>query len=97
MIVRILGEGRFDIPATALPCVDRLHRQLVEAVTSADERSFERLLPSLLSAVRLRGVPLGVDHLGTVDMLLPAKDDTIGDVRTLLRIVTELHAGLISG
>ena len=73
MIVRILGEGQFEVPAETLEALNRVDEDIVEAVERDDEGSFTQALEQLLSAVRDQGKPLPPDYLGSSELVLPAR------------------------
>ena len=92
MIVRIMGEGQFDVPDEHLDELNRLDDALAEAVESGDTASFRTALESLLTSVRTQGSELPDDYLGPSDLVLPGPDATIDEVRTVLG-----EEGLIPG
>ena len=97
MIVRILGEGKFDTPASSIPKIARRYREIVHAVETSDEEAFRLGLAALLVEVRLYGIAIGTDHLDNFDVLLPGKDDTLADARAMLGTLAALRTGLILG
>ena len=92
MIVRVLGEGQFDVPDEKLEALNQADEQLVRAVEQGDQESFASALRQLLSDVREWGRSLPSDHLAPSDLILPASDATIEEVRGLLS-----DEGLIPG
>lgn len=84
MIVRILGEGQFDIAEESLEELNDLDEALVGAVEGDDEEAFRRDLSQLLSAIRAHGAAVPLDHLGPSDLVLPGEDATLQEVRSLL-------------
>ncbi len=84
MIVRILGEGQFDVSDEALASLDKLDAPVEAAVESGDEESFRAALDALLDGVRTVGVPHDADSLDESDLILPPADATIDEVRQLL-------------
>jgi len=84
MIVRILGEGQFDVPDDALDRLNQADDALVAAIESGDEDGFRRCLVDLHAAVHEVGTALPADHLGPSDLALPADDATLAEVRDLL-------------
>jgi hypothetical protein len=84
MIVRIIGEGQFEVPAEHLDELNRLDDQLMKAVDAGDEGSFTTALEALLTSVRTAGDELPVDYLGPSDLVLPGPDATIEEVREVL-------------
>ena len=84
MIVRILGEGQYDLDDHALDALNGLDSQLEQAVESGDEEMFRTALHGLLSAVRASGTHHAPDTLDESDLILPPPDATIHEVRELL-------------
>ncbi len=79
MIVRISGEGQYDLP-------DHLHRELnelddavVAAVEADDEESFALRFKVLLDFVREHGTELGGDDLSVSHVLIPPADTTLAE------------------
>ena len=84
MIVRILGEGQFDLPDDAAAGLNELDAAVEAAAEAADEAAFSTALGSLLAAVRSQGAPCPVDSLDQSDAILPPADASIDEVRELL-------------
>lgn len=84
MIVRILGEGQFDVPDTALARLNEADDSLVAAIERGDEAAFHNCLGELHRAVHELGTAMPDDHLGPSDLALPAPDATLAEVRDLL-------------
>lgn len=84
MIVRILGQGQFDVPDTALDTLNELDEALVSAVESGDDDTFTRALAALLAGVRTAATPHAVDALDSSDLILPGPDSSLAEVRALL-------------
>lgn len=92
MIVRILGEGQFEIADQKIEELNDLDEALVEAIERGDEESFDRDLHALLSAIRAHCTAVPLDHLAPSDLVLPGADATLEEVRGLLG-----EEGLIPG
>lgn len=92
MIVRILGEGQYDVSDDALGRLNQLDSDVEAAVEAADEAAFSRALTALHEGVRTVGVAHAVESLDESDLILPPADATIEDVRELLE-----DDGLIPG
>ena len=84
MIVRISGEGQFDVPEGHLDELNRLDETLAKAVAAADEEEFKTALEALLASVRTAGQELPADWIGPSDLVLPSPDATIHEVREVL-------------
>jgi len=84
MIVRILGEGQYDVSDEALDRLNELDAAVEAAVEGDDAEAFGSALAELLDGVRTVGVPREADSLDESDLILPPADATIDDVRALL-------------
>ena len=84
MIVRILGEGQFDVPDAALGELNELDEALVTAVESGDNEAFTRALGELLARVRAVAAPHAAEALDSSDLILPGPDSSLAEVRALL-------------
>jgi hypothetical protein len=84
MIVRILGEGQFDVPDDDLDGLNQLDEELTKAVEAGDDGAFTTALGRLLGAVRAHASPHAVDSLDPSDLVLPAEDSSLEEVRSLL-------------
>ncbi|WP_035850100.1 PspA-associated protein PspAA [Kitasatospora azatica] len=94
MIMRIMGEGQFEVADEHLNRLNQLDDELLAALDSGDETAFRGTLGKLLGAVREVGAPVADDYLGPSDSILPQDGATIEDVRQLLRTEGD---GLIPG
>jgi PspA-Associated protein len=92
VIVRILGEGQFRVDDWHAAELNALDGDLEAAVERADEAAFTAALTSLLAQVRAHGSPLPPDILEPSELILPAQDSSMDEVRKLLT-----DEGLISG
>jgi hypothetical protein len=92
VIVRILGEGQFRVDDSAAAELNRLDTELEAAVDHGNEAAFTAALTSLLAQVRAQGSPLPPDILEPSELILPAQDSSMADVRKLLT-----DEGLIPG
>ncbi len=84
MIVRILGEGQYEIDAEQLPDLNELDRAVEHAIEVGDEDEFRDALGRLLSEVHAGGTPVADDVFVQSDLVLPAGDATLEDVKAML-------------
>jgi hypothetical protein len=84
MIVRILGEGQYDVSDEALGRLNKLDAAVEAGIESGDVDAFGAALSALLDGVRTVGVPHDAESLDESDLILPPADATIDDVRALL-------------
>jgi hypothetical protein len=84
MIVRILGEGQYQLGDAAAAKLTELDKQLDAAVEKGDEPAFAAVLDSTVRLVRESGSPVPADSFETADFILPFSDATLDEVRKLL-------------
>ena len=84
MIVRILGEGQWNVSDDELPALNELDSAVEVAVEQGDRETFSQSLDALLNAVRTAGTPLPDESLEDSDLILPPADATLEEVRELL-------------
>ena len=84
MIVRILGEGQWDVEEAHLEVLNTLDGAVEAAVEADDDAAFSASLTALLDAVRTQGTRLEDDSLEDSDLILPPSDATVDEVRAML-------------
>jgi hypothetical protein len=84
MIVRILGEGQWELDDAHVDALNTLDEQVESAVASGDRQTFSQSLDALLNAVRTAGSRLPDDSLIDSGLILPHADATLEEVRDLL-------------
>ncbi|MFC1406168.1 MULTISPECIES: PspA-associated protein PspAA [Streptacidiphilus] len=92
MIVRIMGEGQFEVPDSLGDRLNELDNAVLAALDTADRADFKVSLAALLAAVRAGGTPVADDVLVPSDATLPFEDATVDEVKALLH-----DDGLIPG
>ena len=84
MIVRILGEGRYDVPDAQMPAIEQRDATLVEALEAGDDDAFGSALGELIAAVRTAGTAVPPEDLATSQLVVPHEGSTLAEVRALL-------------
>ncbi|MFJ4618441.1 hypothetical protein [Streptomyces sp. NPDC088812] len=92
MIVRIMGEGQWVLADSHLAELDKLDDELLAEMEGGDEEGFRRTVRALLDAVRRLGVPLPDASLEPSELILPAPEASLEEVRAMLG-----DGGLIPG
>jgi hypothetical protein len=84
VIIRILGEGQFDVSDDAVDRLNELDAALEASIEASDTAAFAPALTALLDGVRTVGVPHAADDLVESDLILPPADASIDEVRDML-------------
>jgi PspAA-like protein len=81
MIVRISGEGQYELPDADADRLNELDNQAVAAVEAGDEARFGELWEQMLDLVGSDGRELADDELIESDVILPPRDSTYEEAR----------------
>jgi hypothetical protein len=92
VIIRILGEGQYEVADSALHELEALDDALLASCEGGEQAAFEAALASLLDRVRSIGTEVPDDYLGPSALVLPGSGATLDEVRELLT-----EEGLIHG
>ncbi len=81
MIVRISGEGQYELPDADAERLNDLDNQAVAAVEAGDEAKFSELWGQMLELVSSDGREIDDDELVESDVILPPRDSTFEEAR----------------
>lgn len=84
MIVRILGEGQYEVAENDRNGIRALESALNEAVESDDDDKFAAALAAVIEEVRRVGTPLAADTFASSERVLPFSDSTLDETKALL-------------
>ena len=84
MIIRILGEGQWELPDEHLEALNALDSSVEQAIETGDQEAFGQGLVALLDVVRQQGTRLEDDSLVESEVILPMSDASLEEVRALL-------------
>lgn len=80
MIIRISGDGQYQVDDDMLDQLNAADDALQEAVHARDQERFAQELKRLMALVRGAGRRLDDDHLKPSDVILPPDDVTLDEV-----------------
>ena len=81
MIVRISGEGQYEVADDQRDRLNELDNQAVAAVEAGDEKKFRELWGQILDLVSNECRPLPDDELVESDVIFPPRDSTFEEAR----------------
>ena len=84
MIVRLAGEGQFEIDEAVMDRLNSLDEQALGALERGDEPELDRYLDEMGTLVRTEGRKLAVDELAPSDIVIPPSDLTLEETRRLV-------------
>ena len=83
MIVRLMGEGQFEVDDEVAKGLNDLDEQAAQAVEAGDEEQLRQLLGRMAEAVRLNGARVPDEQLDASDAIIPPDDLSLDEARQL--------------
>jgi hypothetical protein len=83
MIVRLMGEGQFEVDDEVAKGLNGLDEQASQALESGDEERLRQLLRRMAEAVRTNGARVPDEHLDASDAIIPPDDLSLDEARRL--------------
>jgi hypothetical protein len=84
MIVRLMGEGQWELDDGVRARIDELDAETERATNAGDEQALEQTLATLHELVRSSGKQLDHAHLGASDLVVPPADLSLAEAHELL-------------
>ena len=84
MIVRVMGEGQFQVDDEVAKGLNELDVKAEQALESGDQERLSELLRRMAEAVRTNGARLPDDDLSPSEAIIPPDDLTLDEARELL-------------
>ena len=81
MIVRIAGEGQYEVPDDLQERLNELDNEAVAAVEAGDEARFHELFEQMQELVKNDCTPVPDDELVTSQVILPPSDLTFEEAK----------------
>jgi hypothetical protein len=83
MIVRLMGEGQYQVDEELLSQLNDLDIEAQAAIDAEDEPALDDKLDQMWQLVRDRGEQLSEDELSASDLIIPPSDLTLQETRKL--------------
>jgi chromosome condensin MukBEF complex kleisin-like MukF subunit len=96
VIVRLMGEGQFEVDDEVATGLNDLDEQAAQAVEQGDEERLGELLRRMAEAVRTNGTRLADDDLSASEGVVPPEDLSLDEARRLFEdegLIPDLPAG----
>ncbi|HEX7292766.1 MAG TPA: hypothetical protein VF250_16720 [Conexibacter sp.] len=81
MIVRISGEGQFELADDVVERLNALDNEAVAAVEAGEQARFTDLFGQIVALIRGEGSPLADDDLRGSDVIVPPPDTSFEEAR----------------
>ena len=83
MIVRVMGEGQYEVDAEVAKGLNELDEQAAQALDAGDGERLAELLHRMAEAVRTNGARLPDDDLSPSEAIVPPEDLSLDEAREL--------------
>ena len=83
MIIRVMGEGQFEVDEEVVKGLNELDEQAEQALESGDQERLTELLERMSEAVRTNGARVPDDHLSPSEGIVPPSDLTLEEAHEL--------------
>lgn len=81
MIVRISGEGQYELDDAEGHQLERLDASLTAALHTGDEKNFHQYLHEVLTFIRNQGDPVPVGRVVPSQVIIPPDDVTMAEAQ----------------
>lgn len=84
MIVRLMGEGQFELDDAVVSQLNALDDAAMAALEAGDEETLDARLDDMWQLVLGQGTPLADDDLRSSGVIIPPSDLTLEETRALV-------------
>ena len=85
MIVRLMGEGQYELDSRHLDEMNRIDNRIVEIVAKGDERAFKSEFRRLADYVHRNGRRIPDDVIKPSDVIVPPDDLTLEEAARIFK------------
>ena len=83
MIVRIMGEGQFQVSSTILDELNELDNKIVDEVAKDNEERLRALLTEMISIVKREATPLDPEEIVESNVIIPPEDLSLDEAKKI--------------
>jgi hypothetical protein len=85
MIIRIMGEGQYNVKSSQFDKLNKIDNNIVEYVQKGDEKKYKKGLADLIGMIHREGTMLDNEDLIESDVIVPPADMTLEEARQVFR------------
>ncbi|MGA9099241.1 MAG: hypothetical protein WB392_09950 [Methanotrichaceae archaeon] len=85
MIIRILGEGQYEVNSCLLDQLNVIDNRIVDHVSQGRQKEFREDLTKLISSVKENGKLLDPEEIVKSDIIVPPKDLTFEEAKGVFK------------
>lgn len=85
MIIRVLGEGQYEVSSCLLDQLNEIDNRIVDHVSQGRQKEFREDLAKLISTVKENGKPLDPKEIVKSEVIVPPKDLTFEEAKSVFK------------
>ena len=85
MIIRIMGEGQYNVKSGLFDDLNKIDNAIVDYVQKGDEEGYKKSLAKLISTIKSKGKALDDKELVESDIIVPPSDMTLKEARDVFK------------
>lgn len=85
MIIRIMGEGQFNVKSSLFDDLNKLDNTIVEYVQKGNEPEYKKTLAKLIATIKRKGQVVDDKELVESDIIVPPADMTLEEARAVFK------------
>jgi len=85
MIIRIMGEGQYNVKSSNFDKLNKIDNKIVEYVQKGDDKKYKKGLADLIGMIHREGIQLDNEDLIESDVIVPPADMTLEEARQVFR------------
>lgn len=85
MIVRLMGEGQYELDKAQVDELNRIDNNLVNVVDNGDEDRFKTEFKKIIDYVHSKGKHIPDDVIKPSDIIIPPADITLEEAKSIFK------------
>lgn len=85
MIVRLMGEGQYELDKAQVDELNRIDNNLVNIVDNCDEDAFRTEFNKIIDYVHINGKHIPDDIIKPSDIIIPPADITLEEAKSIFK------------
>jgi hypothetical protein len=81
MIIRIMGEGQFRVPAALFDELNEMDNRIVDFVAEGKAGEFKKELEKLVAVIRTKGTEVAAEEILESDIIVPPEDLSLEEAK----------------
>ncbi|OPY51244.1 MAG: hypothetical protein A4E48_01609 [Methanosaeta sp. PtaU1.Bin060] len=85
MIIRIMGEGQYNVDDGVVEALNAIDNRIVNHVSKGEEEKFREDLDRLISTVKSNGKQVETKEIMKSDIIIPPQDLTLEEAKGIFK------------